>query len=57
MKRQIIRDPIIQEPLGVVLTTSPDLWECYAQEPEPEPTRGCAHEDTSWAELFGVEED
>jgi hypothetical protein len=59
MKRLLIRDPITHEPLGVLLTTNPDLWECYAPDPEPEPDpRGYAPEhDTSWAELFGIEED
>ncbi len=57
MKHQLLRDPITHEPIGVLLTTSPDLWdECYAPESYAPDQRCSPEHDTTWAELFGLDE-
>ena len=57
MKRQILHDPITHEPIGVLLTTNPELWdECFAPEYDPSDQRCSPEHDTTWAELFGLDE-
>lgn len=56
MKSLLIHDPITHESFGEILTTNPELWEEWAEQPISD---SCAPDSdtTSWAELYGIEED
>lgn len=56
MQAQYIRDPITHEPLGLILSTNPSLWEEWLdQDPNPATCDTRSHrDDTDWTQLFDL---
>ena len=57
MTRMQIRDPITHEVFGIILTTNPELWAEWEEAGDTKEPRHEAEHESTWASLFGIQED
>ena len=56
MTRLQIRDPEIHEVFDIILTTNPELWVEWDEAATPQESRHEAEHESTWASLFGIQE-